>query len=172
MKVTIYCAQSINGTIARTNGRADFISDKSWDNFVAKAKETGNLVTGRKTYDKMNGPEGIPKELEGVKIVVLSRSADSSASNKDILFVKSPREALDTLKDNRFEEVLVGGGGEINGAFIRDKLVDEILVDVEPSIVGTGVNMFGTSGAEAKLELLSTEKFSENELTLRYRVVN
>ena len=59
----------------------------------------------------------------------------------------------------------------VNTSFSRQKLIDEIHLDVQPEIFGNGTPLFAENEFDAKLRLLSAKKLSKNEVQLRYRVL-
>lgn len=54
---------------------------------------------------------------------------------------------------------------------MKEKLVDEIWIDIMPRIFTTGVKLFDGDYFDADLKLLKIKKFAENEVQLRYKVV-
>lgn len=66
---------------------------------------------------------------------------------------------------------MVCGGGKLNAAFMKENLIDEIYLDVEPVVHGKGIRLFADADFEAKLKLLGTNKFSKNEIQMHYRVI-
>lgn len=61
-------------------------------------------------------------------------------------------------------------GGSISRQCLQLGLVDEIVLDVEPLLLGEGISLFAGLGKKIKLERLETSAFA-SETHLRYRVV-
>jgi len=78
------------------------------------------------------------------------------------------KAALDILKDA--DEVVVAGGGKLNASFLKEGLVDEIYLDVEPIAFGKGIKLFDDEDFEVNLELIEVNKISQNEIQLHYKV--
>lgn len=170
MKVIIYMGISANGYIAKENDdTTSWISDIEWTAFREKSEEIGNLIIGRKTFDVAIAENQFPF-TKSFTVVVTSKDIKNEWKDR-VAFVKSPQEALSILKEKGFNQVMVGGGGEINTSFIKEGLIDEIYLDVEPHILGHGIKLFADGDFETKLELLGTEKLSQNEIQLHYRVI-
>lgn len=161
-------AISVNGFIAKENDDTSWISQVEWNSYSAAIRKAGCLVVGRRTYDILTKQVEF-SEFEEVKIVVVS-SGDHKLLSSNHLLAKSPKEACDLLKD--FDEVIVAGGGQLNSSFMREKLVDEIYLDVEPIALGKGIQLFEKADFESKLVLIGTNKLSGNEVQLHYKVVN
>lgn len=54
---------------------------------------------------------------------------------------------------------------------MKEGLIDEIFLDVEPVVFRKGIKLFADADFEAKLELLETRNFSNNEVQLHYKVL-
>ena len=53
---------------------------------------------------------------------------------------------------------------------MKENLIDEIFLDVEPKIFGRGIKLFSDNDFEFELELIDIKKFSQNELQIHYKV--
>jgi len=160
-------AISANGYIAREDDDTGWISGEEWNSYSKAARKSGCLVVGHRTYDILTKqPEY--EELEKVKIVVVSNK-NFKTLVPNHLIAKNPEEALNLLTD--FKEVLVAGGGILNSSFMKENLIDEIYLDVEPLILGKGIHMFEDADFEAKLVFVGTKKLSDNEVQLHYKVI-
>ena len=165
MKVILYMAITANGMIARKDDSVSW-SDLEWKSFSSTVNKIGNLIIGRRTYDLMKSGNEFSK-FKKVKIVVVT---NSKISGKKISVAKSPKEALKVLEKLKFNEILVAGGGRLNSSFMKQSLIDEIYLDVEPLILGKGIKLFADEDFEAKLELIETKMLSKNEIQLYYKV--
>lgn len=167
MKTILYMAISADGYISRTNDDTSWISETEWASYSLAVRTAGNLIVGRRTYDILTKqPEFL--EFKNVKLVVVSSQKFQTLTSKHVV-THSPKEALENLKD--FENVVVAGGGELNGSFLKKGLIDEIYLDVEPIVLGKGIKLFGSVDIEANLELLETKKLSDSEIQLHYKVL-
>lgn len=170
VKTILYMAVSANGLIADELGDTSWVSEKDWERFKTLAKRLGNVIIGRGTYDVMvkDGTFPIPDCLN---VVMTSHIPETSPGTNVFFSDQSIEETLEELEKKGFHEVLVAGGGELNGSFMTDGLVDELYLTVEPIVLGQGIPLFGV-GTEFKrpLTLLGVEKVSENEVQLHYGV--
>lgn len=160
-------ATTANGMIARSDDDTGWISKKEWDSYSAAVRSAGCLIVGRRTYHILTKQEEFA-ELKDVKLVAVSEeNFETLAPNH--LVAHSPKEALELLKD--FKEIIVAGGGMLNGSFMAENLINEIYLDIEPIAFGRGIKLFNDKEFETKLKLLETKKLSENELQLHYEVL-
>lgn len=170
MEVTMYMAISANGFIARESGEEDFLSHENWERFCVLANEYKNFIVGRKTYEAVQRwKDGYSfDDLKVDKVVV---SADGSYDLADAYtLATSPQDALEKLKEKGFERVLVTGGSALNSAFARENLLDEIILNVEPALIGSGIPLFSNDNFSRSLELVSTERSNSGIVTLHYKV--
>jgi len=162
-------AISLNGYIAKENGSEDFLSHENWEKFCDLAKEYGNFVVGRKTYEAVkNWNEGFGfDDLKGIEKVIISENQNYKLDNGYTLAL-SPEDAL--LKLKNFDSILVTGGSTINTAFVKSNLLDEIILNLEPTIIGKGIPLFAKYDFDKKLELVSSEQSESGILTVKYKV--
>ena len=167
MKVILYMAITANGMIAKSDDDTSWISKEEWDSYSAAVRKAGCLVVGHRTYDILTKQPEFA-ELKDVRLVAVSHEDFSTlAPNHSV--AHTPKEALEVLKD--FPEVIVAGGGHLNSAFLKEKLVDEIYLDVEPRIIGDGIRLFEDMDIDCELELVETKHITPSEIQLHYKVV-
>jgi len=166
MKVILYMAITANGIIAKADDDTSWISKEEWDSYSRVVQKAGCLIVGHRTYDILTKQTEFA-ELKNVKLVAVSGGDFKTIADNHVV-AHSPKEALDLLKD--FGEVIVAGGGHLNSAFLKEKLVDEIYLDIEPKIIGEGIKVFEELDFECDLELLEQKMITPNEIQLRYKV--
>jgi diaminohydroxyphosphoribosylaminopyrimidine deaminase/5-amino-6-(5-phosphoribosylamino)uracil reductase len=74
-------------------------------------------------------------------------------------------------------EVLVEAGGKLNASLLKDKLVDELVIFVGPSLLidNNALNLFNTSDIQTiedslQLSLMETQAF-DNDIMLKYKLL-
>jgi len=70
-----------------------------------------------------------------------------------------------------FKEAIITGGATINSAFAEENLIDEIIFDVNPAIIGDGIPVFKPSNFELKLDLIDYKRVGKNLVEIRYKVI-
>lgn len=170
MKVILYMAQTINGIIARENYDEDFLSHVNWEEFVKLAEEIGCFIIGRKTYDVYQTKESEEYSFDNVKSkkIIVSRDKKSKLS-AGYISANSPKDALDKASELGFSKVLLAGGGTLNSAFVKAGLVDEIIINIEPYVLGRGIRIFSEETFENKLQLIKVRKLN-GIVQLHYKV--
>ncbi len=162
-------AQTVNGYIATVSDETPW-SDEEWNTYHSVVKRVGNIIIGRRTYEMMRKSDEF-RQIGNPATVIVTSDPHLKSDNSQFYFAKSPREALKTLKVLGFKETLVGGGGQLNTSFMKEGLVDEIYLDVEPLMFGKGIPLFTSEDFDCNLELLGIKKLNANTVQLHYKVV-
>lgn len=168
MKVILYMAISLDGFIAGKEDDTTWVLEEEYAEFRKMAKKVGYAIYGRRTYD-LGIKDNIPP-LEGSLNIVVTHNPISDYEPYHFTN-KSPKEVLQELEDKGVKEVLVSGGGEINGLFAKEGLIDEVYLDFEPFVLGEGIKLFGDQNIKLNLELLDTRKLGEKTIQLHYKVI-
>lgn len=170
MKVTLWMATSLNGFIARENNEEDFISKDSWNEWLTWIKSTGCMIWGRKTHEVVKTWEKeYFDDIKGVKAIIVSSNKNYEVSS-DFELVSSPQEALAELEKGGFKEAILTGGSGLNSSFAKLGLINEVVLNIEPVVVGKGIPLFSTESFDLNLELIETKKVTDNLIQLRYKV--
>lgn len=133
MKITLYMAMSADGYIAKLNNQTPW-SDEEWQSYKKAVEIHGDLIVGRRTYEIMTIDKTLT-DLGNPLIIVVSKK-QATNNTKNIYFVKSCREAINMIAKLGFKTALLGGGTQLNTSFLKANLVDEVIIDLEPVILG------------------------------------
>ena len=169
MKVVLVAAVSVDGKMAKE--AKDSLKwtgkeDKKW--FSEISKRAGVVVMGRKTYELIGG------QLKGRLMVVMSRKKTKNKDFSDQLWFrnKGAGKIVEDLRKRGYEEVIIGGGSEINRLFLEKGLVDEVWLSVVPILWGKGLDLVSKGDLlGVRLGLIKTEKLGEGGVVLKYRVL-
>ncbi|MCX6815936.1 MAG: dihydrofolate reductase family protein [Candidatus Aenigmarchaeota archaeon] len=169
MKVILFMSMSVNGIIAREDGSEDFLSDENWKVFCKLAKQMGCFVIGRKTYETvMRLYKNYNFDDVKAKKIVVSTSSNFSPAGYTV--AKSPKDAIKKAKNVGFKQILLTGGSRLNSSFLKENLVDEIILNIEPAILGKGIKLFAEDAFERRLSLIKTTKLKSGIVQLHYKV--
>ena len=167
MRKTLFLSVSIDGMIADKQGIPLF-PEGAWEDWCSLVNDIGNVIAGHVSFEQVNNPEAAalhPKH----KVVLSSKDLDLADSGWQQ--AKSPKEALKILEEAGVEEAIIGGGRAVAHSFMREKLVDYIVIDLQPVAFGSGTPVFGDEIDVAHLKLLESKPLNENALRLRYQVL-
>jgi len=168
MKTILYMAMSLDGYIANDINETPW-SDEEWESYKKIVAQCKNLIIGRKTYELMKKSNEFEKINNPLTIIVTSDKNLKDDSSR-FIFVDSPQHARKVLQEKGFTIALVGGGQELNTAFLKEELLDEMYLDIEPFIFGSGISLFSKESIKHKLILLGINKYNQNSLQLHYKI--
>lgn len=168
MKTTLFLSVSIDGLIANSDGIPLF-PQGAWEDWCSLVNEVGNVIAGRSSVEQLKDDDMGAALSPEHKIVLSSRDIDFSESGWK--HARSPSEALDMLRRAGVEEAIVGGGRAVYHSFMQRRLVDEIVIDLQPIVFGTGVPVFGDVLDAVPLKLVESTPLNDDAVRLRYRVV-
>jgi len=158
---------TVNGFIAATDDDTSFISKEEWNSYSAAVQAAGNVIIGHRTYNVITKQPEF-QEFKNIKVVIVSHESFEPLSKNHVI-ASSPEKALELLKS--FDEVVVAGGATLNASFLKENLIDEIYLDIEPTLLGAGIPLVSGSVFQKSLKLLGTKQIAENEIQLHYQVL-
>ena len=149
--VTLHIAQTLDGRIAAEDGTSQWISspESLADNHGIRSRIDAILV-GTQTVLVDNprltarDPHGNPAPRQPVRAVMGLRAIpdDAAIHGDDGLAVhlptRDPHEALSLLYKAGTRHVMVEGGSSILSSFLSAGLVDELIVYLAPTLLGSG----------------------------------
>jgi dihydrofolate reductase len=172
----VYVATSIDGYIARPDGGLDWLGspgnapdDKiqaSWTDFFGSLD---HMVMGRKTFEQVLEFDAWP--YEGVHVTVLSKTLDGvpeQVLGKADVSTLDPSDLLGHLAGLNRRRVYVDGGQVIQ-SFLRADLIDELIINTIPVLIGAGIPLFGNHDADLTWEHVGTRNFRGGLVQTHYR---
>lgn len=152
MKVILYAALTANGMVAKIDGNSDWPSKEDFECFNTTCRKAGGVIMGRNTFDNFNNGNITDwPNVDGLHIV-LTLEEYLETKHPNIKLVKSPLEAIKVAEEVGLKEVVVCGGSQTFGIFMKEKLVDEMYLDIEPLLFGQGMSLFNAGDFETNLK--------------------
>ena len=167
-KIIYYVTASLDGFIARPDGAIDWLLDTGPEDFgYSEFFETiDTVVLGRKTYEQALTFGEYPYPTK--QSFLFSRTLHH-AEHAEI--VKMPVEEFVSEQKGRIgKDIWLVGGGEIAKAFFEAKAIDELIVFIQPILLGDGLPVAGHLGKDIRLRLKSGTPFPEGLVRLDYEV--
>lgn len=146
-KVTtiVYIGTSLDGFIARKNGEIDwleaFANEEAFSSYDELLKRIDAIVIGRGTFEKVLS---FPSWPYTKPVFVLSNSikvVPEELKEKITIQAVSPREMLNHLSKLGYSGIYVDGGRVIQ-EFLREDLIDEMIISKVPVLIGSGIPLF------------------------------
>lgn len=175
MRASVFIATSLDGFIARENGDLDWLpeeidgEDYGYHEFFSTVNV---LVMGRKTFEKVLS---FGAWSYGDKpVVVLTRrqlTIPEHISQSVEVMSGSPQELVKHLAARGVEHIYVDGGMTIQG-FLREGLIQSIIITWIPILIGSGIPLFGSLDRDIRLRQLETRQFPSGLVQSRYEVID
>jgi dihydrofolate reductase len=155
MSVTLYNVTSSDGFIATRDSKEDFIPDSLWGEFLSICEENDVVVISRKTYEAIqNYNKSLINLFEDLSIKKLILTKDLNFKpKKGYEVAHSPSETL-----GFGENILVCGGSSLNDSFIKEGIIDTVVVNVLPIEIKDGIKQFEI---QPQLLLISEKVFPQ-----------
>jgi dihydrofolate reductase len=174
-KIIVHIAASADGYIARADGDLQWLTSRpapeGFYGMHAFAKTIDTKVLGRKTYEESLKLGA--KYDDDDRIVVFSHQAPPPGVPRSVQFVNEAIDAfVQRLRAQPGKDIWLMGGGEIIAAFLDAKAIDEFVISMVPVFIGDGIPLIARRHRHIPLELISTERFDDGLVQLRYGVIS
>jgi dihydrofolate reductase len=173
-KVVVHIAASADGYIARADGDLEWLTERPKpEGFYGMAefmKTVDTRVLGRKTYEEAL-KMGAQFESKDGRTIVFSHQAPPAGTRRSVEFVNEAIDAfVGRLRALPGRDIWLMGGGEIIAAFLDANAIDEFVISIVPIFIGDGIPLIARKHRHVALELISTERFEDGLVQIRYRV--
>ncbi len=175
-KVVVTESMSLDGVIEHPEWAVPFRSEETYAFKFAELKAADALLLGRVTYDEFAA--GWPNMIEqmgeygewmnGYPKYVVSTTLEKAEWNNSTIIRDDVAGAVNALKRQDGEDILVFGSGTLIETLRRHDLIDEYRLMVFPVVLGKGQRLF-TEGLDATLQLVETKPFSSGVVLLTYQ---
>lgn len=174
MKITMVMLASVDGKTTQGNNQniSSWSSIEDQKHFFSLIKKNNLILMGRATYD---ASKQVIKIEKGKLRIVLTHSPkkylNQTIKGQLEFNNESPKELLKQLSLLGYKKMLLVGGGNTNGLFLKQNLVDELYLTIEPKIFGRGKNIVEGQLFNESLRLISLKKLNKTgTLLLKYAI--
>ena len=180
-RVTIHMAASLDGFIARKDGRVDWMetSDEFADGATmepgiveAFLKTIDCYVMGSRTYETALSFEakGLGWSYGDKPIFVLT-SRELPRTRDTVRFYSGDlAQFVNKRLRPTFRSIWFVGGGAVSGECLRLGLADEIYYSILPILIGDGIRFFEKLDRDVALHLADVKAYKTGTVELRYEV--
>lgn len=172
MKTIVYIGTSLDGFIARENGDIDWLVPYS-DNEVNLAYEEfimriDAIVIGRGTFEKVLTFPIWPYQKKVFLLSTSLKQVPENLKDKVTLLSMQPAELVNNLSGQGFTGIYVDGGKVIQG-FLKEDLIDELIVSTVPVLIGSGIPLFGRLDTDLSFEHTKTLTYKNGLVSSYYK---
>ena len=169
----IYIATTIDGFIAdKDGGLAWLVEIPNPDNidygFADFMKKIDAVIMGRKTFEKVLSFDKWPYSK---KVFVLSntlKEIPENLSGKVELISGELKQIITNLKKKGLNNLYIDGGKTIQ-SFLKQDLIDEMIITRVPILLGDGIPLFAYLDRPIKFQEMETEVFNNFLVKTCYR---
>ena len=184
-KLRLQVHMSIDGCIAGPNNEMDWLI---WDNGYLKyidniTESVDTIIMGRKMVDgfipfwtevasKPDNPMyKIAKKMVEIPKVVFTKTLKKSDWQNTDIATGDLRDEVAKLKNQDTRgDIIVYGGISFDSSLIKEKLIDEFYLFINPIVLGSGKTIFKDTAEIQKLSLIESKVFDCGLVLLHYEV--
>lgn len=173
MSNIVYIATSIDGFIAKKDGGLDWLfeipnpddSDYGYCDFI---KSIDAIIMGRNTFELVLTFDNWPYSKPVFVLSKTLKSVPKNLADKVEILNENPHSIVKRLNSRKYYNLYVDGGKTIQ-EFLKQELIDEIILARIPILLGEGIPLFDVLTKEQKYEHIKTEIFNNVLVKSHYR---
>lgn len=173
-KIIYYVATSLDGYIAgRNHDISGFVGDGNGvEKYLNDLREYGTVIMGRITYEfgyQYGLTPGQPAYPHMDHYIFSeSLSFDTKAAN---VHVKKPTlTEVDLIKESAKTNIYLCGGGTFAGWLLEHERIDQLILKINPLVLGDGIKIFGNSQVGCNLQLTSSKQYDRGLMINTYNI--
>ncbi len=185
-KVKLTMQMTINGYVAGPNGENDWMTWNPDDEFLqflnSHFDSSDTLLLGRKLADgfikhwenvvsNKNDPP-FAKKIVDIPKVVFTKTLDESPWNNTTLAKGNLADEIADLKKQNGKDIAVVGGAGFVSSLIKEGLIDEYHLIVNPTAIGNGMTIFNSLDRIQKFSPIESKLYSGGKTVLSFKPIN
>lgn len=188
-KVKLQMQISVDGYVAGPNGELDWMTwalDDQLLQFInALTDSSDTILMGRKMTDGFvnywenvvnNQPDSpeypFARKMVDTPKVVFSKTLDTSRWNNTTLAKGALADEIAQLKEQNGKDIIVYGGAGFVSSLIKEGLIDELNLFVNPVMVSKGMRIYDLLDKRQKLSLIDATPYKSGIVVLCYQLNN
>lgn len=183
-RLVLFMHASLDGFVAGPNGEMDWIdvNDEMFEYAGQRTRDADTALYGRVTYQMMESywptagdqPTATKHDIEhskwynSVAKVVVSRTMKGTKLTNTRIVGDGVTGEILKLKQNAGKDIVMFGSPTVAHALMRENLIDDYWLFINPILLGTGIPLFKELKARAALGLVASHVFSSGVVCLHY----
>jgi dihydrofolate reductase len=171
-KLKYYVASTVDGFIGHEDGSVNGFVEQGehvTDYLESLKTQFDVALMGRKTYE-FGFQFGVTNPYPWMRQYVFSRTMKESPDPNVTLVSENVVGLVRKLKDESGKGIYLCGGAELATMLFDEKLIDEVVLKLNPVLFGSGISLLSRSDAPIDLELTGSKVYENGVLLLHYRV--
>src|ERR1043165_6770300 len=173
-KLKLQVQMSVDGFVGGPNGEMDWVTwnwdDELKDYVWALNEPIDTILLGRKMAQgfidawnsRVNDPETndrFARKMVETPKIVFSRSGAEIEDETTEVKVGNLADEINEIKNSDGADIIVYGGAEFVGSLVKENLIDEYDLFINPALVGKGLTISGALEKNLSLKLESSKAF-------------
>ena len=180
---------SLDGHVARPNGELDWMTWDQDDQLIgfihSLIDSSDSILLGRKMTNGFvdhweNVVNNIPdspdfllaKKMVDIPKIVFTKTLDKSIWNNTSLAKGNLAEEIANLKKQNGKDILVFGGAGFVSSLIKEGLIDEYHLIVNPTAIANGMTIFNSLDTIQKFSPIQSKLYPGGKTVLSYKPKN
>ncbi len=172
-KLSLFIASSLDGYIAGPNDDLSFlqsVEQEGEDYGYAEFTSTiDTIILGRKTYDWVLNHVGSAHYDNGQRDVYVITRNSRPDIGRTKFYSGDIGELVDRLKQEEGKNIYCDGGAEVIDALLKLDKIDELIISIIPTLLGSGTRLFKDGRPSQELEFVEVTSFGSGLVQLHYR---
>ncbi|MBO1580822.1 dihydrofolate reductase family protein [Bacillus sp. XF8] len=142
--------------------------------FITDVQQYDAVLMGRRTYEfgfQFGAKPGEPGYFKELKHYICSNTMQFESSDKVELVRGDAVEFIKNLKVKEVGNLWLCGGGELAGSLVQQKLIDQVVLKINPVIIGEGIPLFGSVKPRLSLELVDSTQYVNGVIKSTYNIM-
>ena len=178
-KVIAEIAVSVDGFIEGPGGELDWLVFDEEEGYVNEFLSRFDVIFyGRMAYERFGAHlqessdrrEDFAATVINMRKYVFSRNMKHVAGN-GMMINDNIKDEVKQIREEEGKDIWLCGGADIISTFANLRLIDEYLLAVQPTILGSGKPLFANVDHPIRLELLEAGRLDSGVVLLNYRPV-
>ena len=185
-KLKLQMQMTINGYVAQSNGGKDWMTWNPDDELIAfmisLLDTSDTLLLGRKTAEgiikywedtaKENPTHPFAQKIAALPKIVFTQTLEKSTWNNTTLAKENLVEKVASLKKQNGKDLLVFGGVSFVSSLIKEGLIDEYHLIVNPTAISNGMTIFNSFDEVRKFIPIQAKLYPGGKTVLSYKSNN
>lgn len=173
-KNSVFIATSLDGFIADKNGQIDWLHsipnpddlDMGYGEFMSQIDA---LVMGRTTFETVCGFDmDWPYDKPVFVLSNTLKEIPEDHKNKAFLLKGTVTEVLEEIHLNGYDRLYIDGGATIQ-SFLKEDLIDEMIITIIPVLLGAGSPLFSEVPHALEFECIESKVYYKKIVQNRFR---
>ena len=172
IRTVIYCAVSLDGNIARSDGSLDWLIDQVRSEqddygFSLFLESVDAVLMGRKTFEAVQGFSAWPYTKP---VFILTNTLHRLPMQYDRLaeiVQGTPEQILRELEGRGIERLYIDGGMTVS-SFLRADRIDEMIITTVATVIGEGIKLFNQIERTVEFAAVETQILNNSMVKTRF----